>query len=120
MAMLKIDGVAIKSPSAFSWGISDLSSEESGRSTNDGKMTKDIIASKRTLSCTWNNPTKDEVSTILKLVCGKAYFMVTYPDALSGKDETREFYVGDRSAPMKMWTIDKKIYSTLSFNFIER
>lgn len=120
MAMLKIDGVAVKSPSAFSWGFADLSSEESGRSTNNGKMTKDIIASKRTLQCTWNNPTKDEVSTILGLVCGKSYMKVTYPDALSGVNETREFYVGDRSAPMKSWAIGKKIYSTLSFNFIER
>lgn len=120
MAMLKIDGVAVKSPSVFTWGFSDLSSEESGRSTNDGKMTKDIIASKRTISLTWNNLTKEETSTILQLVSNKAYINVTYPDALSGKDETREFYVGDRSAPIKIWTLNKKIYSTLSFNLVER
>ena len=36
MAMLAINSVAIKDPSTFSWGLSDLSSEESGRSTNVG------------------------------------------------------------------------------------
>lgn len=118
--MLKIDGVAVKSPSVFSWGLADLSSEESGRSTNDGKMTKDIIATKRNLSCTWNNLTQKEASEILQLVSKKVYFNVTYPDALSGQNETREFYVGDRSAPIKLWTVNKKIYSTLSFNLIER
>lgn len=120
MAILKIDGTSIKDPSAFDWGFSDLSSDESGRSTNDGKMNKDILASKRQLSVAWNNPTKDEVSTILKLVSGKAYFQVTYPDALSGNFETRTFYVGDRKAPMKQWNINGQIYSTLSFNFIEQ
>lgn len=121
MAMMKIDGIAIKDPSTFDWGFIDASSEESGRSTNDAKMNKDIIASKRKLSCSWVNPSKDEVKAILQLVSGKPYYMVTYPDALSGNDnETREFTVGDRSAPMKIWTVDNKRYSSLAFNFIER
>ena len=118
--MLKIDGEAIKSPSAFQWDISDLSSEESGRSTNDGKMSKDIIAMKRKLSCVWNNPTREEARDILQLVCGKPYMTVTYPDTWSGLDETREFTVGDRSTPMQIWNINNKRYSTLSFNFTER
>lgn len=120
MAILKIDGVAVKSPSVFQWDISDLSSEESGRSANDGKMNKDIIAIKRKLSCSWNNPSKEEARAILQLVTGKPYVMVTYPDTLSGIDETREFTVGDRSTPMQIWTLNNKRYSNLSFNFIER
>ena len=118
--MLKIDGVAVKSPSVFQWDISDLSSEESGRSTNDAKMNKDIIAIKRKLSCSWSNPSKEEAKIILQAVTGKPYMMVTYPDTLSGLDETREFTVGDRSTPMQIWTLNNKRYSTLSFNFIER
>lgn len=121
MSILKIDGVEIKDPSSFEWGFSDASSEESGRSVNTGKMNKDIIASKRKLTCSWLNPSKEDTKIILQLVCGKPYMMVTYPDALSGNDnETREFTVGDRTAPMKMWTVGKKMYSSLSFNFIER
>lgn len=120
MTMLKIDGVAVKSPSVFQWDISDLSSDESGRSTNDARMNKDIIAMKRKLSCVWQSPTKEETSHILQLVTGKPYVMITYPDSLSGLDETREFTVGDRSTPMEIWNINNKRYSTLSFNFIER
>lgn len=120
MAMLEFNGVAVKSPSVFQWDIMDLSSEESGRSTNDGYMNKDIVAIKRKLHCTWNNPNKDEVSHILQLVTGKPYIRVKYPDSLSGKMETREFTVGDRTTPMKIWTINNKRYSALSFNLIER
>lgn len=118
--MLKIDGVAVKSPSTFTYELMDLSSEESGRNINDGKNNKDIIATKRKLGCGWNNPSREEVSHILKLVTGKPYIDVTFEDALSGKMETGEFTIGDRSAPMKMWTVNNKRYSTLSFNFIER
>lgn len=120
MSMLKFDGVEVKDPSSFQWDISDISSEESGRSTNDGKANKDIIASKRKLSIVWSNPTKNEASTILQLITGKAFINVTYPDALSGNTETRKFYVGDRSAPMRRWTIDEKAYSSVSFNFVEQ
>ena len=121
--MWKINGVKIKTPSNFGWGITDASSEESGRSSNDALMNKDVIAQKRNLELSWNNPTKEEVNTILTAVnytTTGSFFQVTYPDALSGTDETRTFYVGDRKAPMKIWTIDKQIYSTLSFNIIEQ
>lgn len=118
--MIKINGTTIKTPSSFTWGFYDQSSEESGRSTNDGKMHKDIISSKRTLNCVWNNPTRAETAAILQAVTASVYMNVTYPDALSGTDETRECYVGDRSAPMKTWTVGKQIYSSLSFDFIER
>ena len=42
---MKINGVAIKTPSSLGWGLADLSSEESAR-TLDGKSHKDIIAQK--------------------------------------------------------------------------
>ena len=43
----------MSSPTGCTWQLSDLSSDESGRSTRDGSMSKDIIAQKRTLSFTW-------------------------------------------------------------------
>lgn len=119
----KINGVTIKTPSSHTWGIEDLSSEESGRSTNDGLASKDVIAQKRKLEWSWLNPSKEEVAAILTAVnytTVGAFFKVTYPDAMSGVDETREFYVGPRTAPMKIWTIGNKRYSSLSFNVIER
>jgi hypothetical protein len=117
--MIKINGTTIKTPSSFQWSLQDLSSEDSGR-TLDGVAHKDIIAQKRKLDCGWSGLTSEETSTILQTVNTSAIFKVTYPDAMSGTNETRKFYVGDRSAPVMMWTADKKIYSSLSFNFIEQ
>ncbi len=123
MAMLEINGVAVKDPSSLLWGITDVSSEESGRNTNNGKANKDVIAQKRKLDLSWSNPTKDEVSAILTAVnytTVGAFFSVKYPDAMTGTNQTKTFYVGDRSAPMKTWTINNKTYSSLSFNIVEQ
>lgn len=117
--MIKIGGVKIKTPSSLRWGLQDLSSNDSGR-TLDGKMHKDLVAQKRKLECTWDNLTKEEASTLLQAVNASVYLSITYPDPMSGRDETRTFYVGDRSAPFKSWTVGKKIFESISFNFIER
>jgi len=123
MALLKINGTAIKDPSSHSWGISDESSEESGRSTNDGKMNKDVVAQKIKLSLSWNNPTGEEASSILKAVnytTVGSMFSVTYLDTMENAYLTKTFYVGDRSAPMKYSNIRGTVYSTLSFDIIEQ
>ena len=82
-------------------------------------MHKNRVGQKRKIALTWNNPTKEETAVILQAF-NPEYINVTYPDAMSGKDETRVFYVGDRTAPMKMWTVSKKRYSQISFDIIER
>lgn len=82
-------------------------------------MHKNRVGQKRKISLTWNNPAPGDVAIILQAV-NPEYFIVTYPDAMSGQIETREFYVGDRTAPMKIWTANNKRYSQLSFDIIER
>ena len=118
MSMIYVNGVAIKTPSSFSWGLQDISDAASGR-TQDALMHKDRVAQKRKIQLSWSNPTKDETSTILQAF-DPEYVNVTYLDAKSGLDETRTFYVGDRSAPMKIWTVNNKRYSQISFDIIER
>lgn len=118
MAMIWVDGVEIKTPSGFTWGLQDVSDSASGR-TQDALMHKNRISQKRKLSLSWNNPTKEETAAILKAF-NPEYVTVKYPDAMSGTYETRTFYVGDRTAPMKIWTINKKRYSQVSFDIIER
>jgi len=117
--MIKINGTTIKTPSSLSWGLQDLSSQDSGR-TLDGVMHKDLVAQKRKLECKWNNLTKQEASTLLRAVNSSIYLRITYPDPMSGRDETRTFYVGDRTAPFHMWTSGKQIFDSVSFNFVER
>lgn len=116
--MIWVNGTAIKTPSSFSWGLQDVSDSASGR-TQDALMHKNRVAQKRKISLAWSNPTKDETAAILQAF-NLEYINVTYPDAMSGTDETRTFYVGDRSAPMKMWTVNNKRYSQVSFDIVER
>ena len=117
--MLKINSVLTKTPSTMTWELMDLSSEDSGR-TLDGLMHKDVVAQKIKLSCVWNNLDRATTSSILKAVNSSIFLDITYPDAMAGMDVTKKFYVGDRSAPFKMWTVGTKVFSSVSFEFIER
>lgn len=117
MAMISVDGNVLPCPSVFQWGIQDISSSESGR-TDDAIMHKNRIGQKRKISLQWNGLTRSDMAKILQAV-NPEYIDVTYPDAMSGDDETRTFYVGDRTAPVKYWWIGNQRYETLSFDIIE-
>ncbi|MFR5739597.1 MAG: DUF6711 family protein [Coprococcus sp.] len=118
MSMISVDGVAVKTPSSFSWGLQDISDSAAGR-TQDTVMHKNRVGQKRKISLSWKGLTQEETSKVLKAF-NPEYIKVTYPDAMSGTDETRTFYVGDRSAPVKIWTIGNKRYESISFDLIER
>lgn len=115
----KINGIAIKSPSSCTWGLQDISSDDSGR-TADGKMHKDIIAQKRKMDCVWNGLSQSEAATLLQQVNASVFLEVTYDDPMSGTEETRTFYIGDRTAPVHMWNSTTKVFTSISFNFIEQ
>jgi hypothetical protein len=118
MSMILVDGSEIKDPSVFEWGLQDISASDAGR-TDDTIMHKNRLGQKRKLKMAWNNPTPSEAATILQAF-DPEYIMVTYPDAKSGLTETREFYTGDKSAPMRAWTARYKRYIQVTFDIIER
>lgn len=114
-----VDGVALKyTPSTFTWGLQDVSDSESGR-TQDALMHKNRIAQKRKIELGWNVLRPNQVSELLKMF-NPEYIQVTYWDSMDGEEETRTFYVGDRSTPVSYWTIDNKMYTQVKFNLIER
>lgn len=115
----EINSITIKCPSSCTWELSDISSEDSGRTT-DGKMHIDRITQKRTLNAVWNGLTNTEAATILQAVNASVFMSVKYDDAMSGLEETRKFYVGAKSAPVHIWISGKKIFTAVSFNFIEQ
>lgn len=115
---LKVDGIEMPCPSAFTWGLQDISASESGRS-DDSLMHKNRVAQKRKLELQWNGKDWTATSKILKAF-NPEYISVYYPDMMSGNYETRTFYVGDRSAPVKWWWIGNKRTESISFNLIER
>lgn len=115
---MKINGVTIKTPSSLTWGLADLSSEESAR-TLDGKSHKDIVKQIVRLECRWSNPTAQEVSTILKAVVPYAYVNVTYLCPIDNINKTKRFYTGDKTSPVRTYAFGDTMYTELAFNFIE-
>lgn len=111
-----IDGVAVKCPSAYQWKLQDISDSDAGR-TEDTVMDKKRIGQCVKLELQWQNATVEEAAVILKMF-NPEYINITYLDAMEGKYLTKEFYVGDRAAPL--YNCYKGIWSSISFNVIER
>ena len=118
--MIKINGVDIpKYPSTFSVAISDLDDGTSTTRTMDGMLHRDRIAVKRKLELKFALLKWAELSTLLNQI-QDVFFMVTYPDPMTGNVQTKEFYVGDRSAPVGLIRDGEYYWTGISFNFIER
>lgn len=117
---LTVDGVEMPAPDTFSWGLQDVSSADSGRTNDpDATMHKNRITQKRKISLAWKDPDGATTSLILKAF-NPEYVSVRYLDALENEYQTRTFYMGDRSAPLRQVTVNGRTYSTVSFDIIER
>lgn len=116
--MLSVDGVPVKTPSKMSIGFQDVSNSDAGR-TQDALMHKNLVARKRKIDLVWASPTPEEAHAILTAFYPE-YFNVTYYDPLDGGTVTRTFYSGDKTAPVKIWSVNNKRYESISFNIIER
>lgn len=117
---LLINGVEVKPPQEFSVTLNTIDADSSGRNAN-GTMVRDIITQKVKIEAKWGPLSSSESSIILKAVKGK-FFTINYPDPEEGKQMTKTFYVGDRSAPAYSWNekFKRVEWSGLSMNFIER
>jgi len=115
--MLKINGVAIAAPSVFQVDIADIDGET--RRNARGDLIRDRVAVKRKLNCEWPPLTMGEISTLLQAV-KDVFFQVTYPDPMTGRTETKTFYVGDRSMPLLLVKGGQYLWKGLKMNFIEK
>ena len=115
--VLQINGVYIPDPSSLQWGLYTVSDQNAGRTT-DGKMHVNLITRKRKLELVWTGVDFATTSEILQAVNPET-FNVTYLDALTNTRLTKEFYVGDRTAPVYSYHDGYKWYSNVSFNIIE-
>lgn len=116
--MITVNNVALPTPSGFTWGKADISAADAGR-TEDTLMHKNRVGEKRTLHLEWQN--KDPATTAQILQAFEPeYVSVRYPDALSGNYETRTFYCGDMSAPVRYWWAGHKRYQLISLDITER
>lgn len=120
MSMISVNGVVLPTPSAYSYGLQDISGTDAGRALDEkATMYKNKKCQKVKISLAWNGISPEVCSQIL-LAIDDEYFDVTYVDAKLNQNLTKTFYVGDRTAPVKQWIVNNKMYSQLSFDIIER
>lgn len=106
------------SPGGLKWSIMSIQSADSGRAEN-GEMIATLVAKKRKLEIKYANLSPEDAKAILEEVCGDMFFEVTYYDVLAGEQETRTFYVGDRSTDWYNYNIERGL-ENLAFNIIEK
>ena len=113
-----INGVAVPTPSSYTFDIEDLSSEETGR-TLDGIMHKDVVDTKDYYTVTWNHLSWEQTALILNLVDGKEQITVTlidprYPNTYV----TKSFYVGKRSGQINNLRHSTNTWTKVTLQFI--
>lgn len=120
MAVLYINGVAVKDPATLQYAIQDIDSDTAGRNAN-GEMIRDRVATKRKISCSWSGLENEEIRLLLNSMTNE-FFRLDFPDAMMGGIGSGTFYVGDRTAPLYMWNEkeNKYLWEGLQANFIER
>jgi hypothetical protein len=94
---LQINGVEVAAPKTFKVNVIDLDSNDTTRNAK-GVLLRDRLRVMRTIDCEWGPLTSSEISAILQIVSPTGV-SVTYPDPMSGQDETRTMYAGNRVAP---------------------
>ena len=108
-------------PSALQYGYMDISSADAGRTLASGNPMKKMRTSrKRKLNITWTLITFSQASAILRAFKPE-YFYVKYYDIEDDEWQVRQFYAGDRTAPVQWMNVpgrDDRV-STLSFDIIE-
>lgn len=114
---MKINGTTIKTPSAISFTVSDI--DKNSERNAAGNMIRDRVAVKRKLECEWYVMTTAELSLLLNAV-KDTFFSVTYLDGMTGKEETKTFYVGDRTAPMYSLVNGLPTWRGIKMDFIEQ
>lgn len=115
--LIKIDGKFIPDPSSLQWGLQSVSRSDAGRDQK-GKMHVELQTRKRKLELSWSGVDFATTAEILQAVNAET-FWVEYLDALENKRVKKQFYVGDRTAPVHSYAENQRWYTTLSFNIIE-
>ncbi|RKD22458.1 hypothetical protein SAMN02745883_00688 [Caminicella sporogenes DSM 14501] len=114
--MIKINGVALPTPSDYRVSIMDISKAER---TSAGTMVIDRIATKRKIELSWKYLNKEEVSKVLRLV-SHVFFTVDYIDPQEGNWRNGTFYCGDRNIGALDYIDGNIRYKDIKFNLIER
>lgn len=81
-------------------------------------MHVELQTRKRKIELSWSGVDFATTAEILQAVNAET-FWVEYLDALENKRVKKQFYVGDRTAPVHSYVENQRWYTTVSFNIIE-
>jgi len=107
---------AVPCPSSYQWELDDVSAADAGR-TEDVVMHKKRLGQVVAISLAWNNVTTADASTILRAF-NPEYLTLRYLDPMAGEYVTKEFYVGNRTAPL--YNTRLGLWSNISFKIVQR
>lgn len=117
---IKINGSAIAAyPREFIVTTMDLDNAESTVRTADGTLTRDRVAVKKQIEMTFSGLKWAEISALMQSM-SSVFFTVYYPDPMTGKYETKTFYVGNRPAPVAIARGDEIIWAGLKITLTEK
>ncbi len=116
MALLKVNGVDLPTPSEYNFGMMDITNAERNAK---GTMIIERIASKVKISIKYKFCDASKMSQILQAT-QPIYYNVTYLDPVSNTYKTGSFYNGDRNLGMIDFKNGVPRYKDLQFDFIER
>lgn len=116
MALIKINGVDIPTPSDYKIGINDINKVE--RNAN-GDMLGERITTKRKIELAWKSLSPSQLSQVFNAV-SSLFFIVDYFDVQDNAARTGTFYAGDRNCGMISFLNGVPKYEGIKFNLIER
>ena len=114
----KVDGVAIPTPTDYTFSNEDLSSENTGR-TLDGVMHKDVVAVKDTYACSWKRLSWEDAASLMQAVDGKTKVKFTHADPrVPNNFVTGDFYIGKRECKARNLRNAKNTWTEINMTFI--
>lgn len=113
---MKINNTEITQPSEMNVSIQTVGSEIQAFS---GKITTDVIATKRIVDCKWRGLYASAMSVILNAV-SSSVVSLTYFDPVLAHERTGNFIVSEKSAPAYSLVSGKEIWSELAITFTEQ
>ena len=117
--VLILAGVELPLPDEYSQTISDLSTQQTGR-TLDGRAHKDVIAVKDSIPLKWSKLEWKKAAEIANAVDGIEYAEMQYMDVRNPYEMCKtDIYVGDRKAAFVSADTDGKVYWSLEFSRVE-
>jgi len=116
MAVLKVSGAEVKSPSALKVSLFEVGSGQVR--TSSGALVSDCVAVKRKLALKWAFMAPDELGVLLNAVSAGA-FEAEYPDPAEGT-RTAQFRCGEAVTGVLRVADGAPVWTDISMEWMER